>query len=535
MSDFFIFLGIVAWGVACWLGLAFVTVPLALFAISAGLVYGAALTVGGYLQVYWGTEDRRVLIRPDAESPRRPSAPYPLWDDAWPSYLSGQVERDIVAAAAWPLRQAHGLWAQGIELAMSSGPVLLILLPLAPAPLAFLVGVSAGTYGGWTALAAAIEVVMAISRGARLSAIGVLRAADSVARWWHGAAVTCPTCRYVAWLPAYQCDEDKDKDKDDTNKADVSEDDTGEDDTGKCGTIHRDLRPGRLGVWIHRCQCGKALPTTIRRAGRALTPVCSNCSRPLCEQAGMAPDARIALSGGPGVGKTQLLMRAATEMTSRSRPAPWEPGDDLTAAWLRHARRLLRHWPEFGPEPTKKPALLTFHRSAYGRRYYFHVADLDGRHFESDKGNPALWQLGATRRHLLVLDTTVVPRVRDRIGTDASGDTAARPTWAETSVATAERPYRLLVAQLDRLGARTRRCSLALVVTKADVLAAHGAGPNGIGLKAWLRSVELHNLVMAAEHDFGQVRYFLVGEGQGNPAEPFEWLLSQYPHGAARP
>jgi hypothetical protein len=519
MSDIAVFLGVIAWGVACWLGVAFVTVPLALFAILAGLVYGAVLTVGGYLQVYWGTQDRRVLIRPDAESPRRPSAPYPYWDDAWPSYLSGQVERDIIAAAAWPLRQAHDLWMQGIETAMSNGPILLGLLPLAPTPFVFLVGVSAGTCGGWAALAATIEVIITISRGFRLSAIGMLRATDSVARWWLGAAVTCPACRYVTWLPAYQCDEGED----DTNEADVNEYDT-----GRCDTIHRDLRPGRLGVWIHRCQCGKALPTTVRRAGRALTPVCSNCSRPLYEQAGLAADARIALSGGSGVGKTQLLMRAAIEMTSRSRSAPWEPGDDQTAEWLRHVRK-------FGPESAKGQALLTFHRSVSGRQCYFHAADLDGQHFQSDKNNPALWQLGVTRRHLLVLDATVVPRVRDRIGLGASGGTHSRPAWAESSVAIAERPYRLLVAQLSRLGARPRKCSLALVVTKADILARYGVGPDDLGLRAWLRSVELHNLVMAAEHDFGRVRYFLVGEEQGNPAEPFEWLLSQYPRGAARP
>jgi hypothetical protein len=228
-------------------------------------------------------------------------------------------------------------------------------------------------------------------------------------------------------------------------------------------------------------------------------------------------------------------MRAATEITSRSRPAPWEPGDDRTAAWLRHARLLLQQWPGFGPEPTEEPALLTFRRNVYGRQYYFHTADLDGRHFESDKDNPALWQLGVTRRHLLVLDATVVPPVRDRIGLGASGGATPRPAWTETSVATAERPYRLLVAQLGRLGARPHKCSLALVVTKADILTRHGAGPDSFGLRAWLRTVELHNLVMAAEHDFGRVRYFLVGDGQESPAEPFEWLLSQYPHGAARP
>jgi hypothetical protein len=526
MTDFLIFLSVVVWGVACWLGLAFVTVPLALFAISAGLVYGAALAVSGYLRVYWGIEDEQVLIRPDAESPRRSSAPYPRWDNAWPSYLSGQVERDIMAAAAWPLRQARGLRARGIELVRSYGPILLVFLPLIPAPFVFLVGMSAGAYAGWAALAAAIEVVMVISRGARLTVIGGLRAADSVVRWWHGAAITCPVCRYVAWLPAYQCEEDQD----DTNEAGASEDDT-----GKCPIIHCDLRPGRQGVWIHRCQCGNALPTTIRRAGRVLAPVCSNCGNPLHEQAGLVRDARIALSGGSGVGKTQLLMRAATEMTNLSHPAPWEPGDDQTAAWLRYARRLPRQGPEMGPEPTKEPTLLTFRREAHGRLSYFHTADTDGRYFESDRDNPALWQLGVTRRHLLVLDATVVPRIRDRMGLGPSDGATQRPVWTETSLATAERPYRLLVAQLGRLGARSRRCSLALVITKADILARYGAEPHGLGLRAWLCSMELHNLVTAAEHDFGRVRYFLVGEGQGNSAEPFEWLLGQYPRGTARP
>ena len=102
--------------------------------------------------------------------------------------------------------------------------------------------------------------------------------------------------------------------------------------------------------------------------------------------------------------------------------------------------------------PSSRPCS-TFRRSVYGRPCYFHTSDLDGRHFESDEDNPALWQLGVTRRHLLVLDATVVPRVRDRIGLGASGGTTPRPAWTETSVATAERPYRLLVTQLGPLGA----------------------------------------------------------------------------------
>ena len=125
-----------------------------------------------------------------------------------------------------------------------------------------------------------------------------------------------------------------------------------------------------------------------------------------------------------------------------------------------------------------------------------------------------------------------------------SGNDGKRPdlAWTETSMATVELPYRLLVAQLSRLGASSRRCSLALVVTKADILAAQrlapelgGAESSANGLKEWLCSVELNKIVDAAEHDFADVGYFLIGERQKDSAAAFVWLLNQYPRGTGVP
>jgi len=518
MEGFALFLAVVAWGVLCWLGLAFVTVPLTLGALAAGLIYGATLTVIGYLRIYRGAEDARVLVRPSTQTPRRPPAPYPRWDDAWPSYLSWQVERDVAAAAAWPGRQVSQLLDGGTELAMSEARLLVGLLPATPALFGFLAGVTAGTYGGWAVLAAAVEGVLVIPRCARLCTIWALRAGDSSVRWWRGTAVTCPNCRYVAWLPAYRC--------------------------GKsgCTAVHRDLRPGRLGVWLRRCQCGTLLPTTVLRAARVLTPTCPNCGEPVHPEAGVTTDVRIVLSGGPAVGKTRLLVRATAEMTRPGPPSSWEPADESTATWLHAMEAPTGELPEDARDPAAGPRLLTFRRSTSGKQQYFHIADVDGRHFETGKDNPELWQLGTTRRHLLVLDPTALPSVRDRIGSAGSsyrgsGAPSDYP-WTETGVVNAELPYRLLVAQLNRLGARTRRCSLALVLTKADCLATHGLGPNGTSakeLREWLHTIELQNLVEVAEHDFAKVRCFLVGEGQADSAAPFEWLLRQYLRGAATP
>lgn len=520
-----LFLAGVVWLVLCWLCLAFITVPLTFLAISAGLLCGAALTIAGYLRIYTGAEDTGVLIRPGAKATRGRHAPYPRWDDGWPSYLSWQVERDFIAAFAWPRRQADQFWVKGKEWASPYVRPLMGFLPLLPVPVAFLVGVTAGTYGAWAVLAVVVETTMAIPRCLRLSAIWALRAADSSVRWWRGAAPTCPRCRYVTWLPAYRCRG-----------------------TRPCKNIHRDLRPGRLGVWQRRCQCRDKLPTTVLRAARTLTPICPNCSDPLYKQAGVVPDARIALSGGPAVGKTLLLMLAMDEMTDPSASWPWEPADDYTTSWLGGARKLVKRLPGGGPDPTAEPGLLTFCRSRGGQRQrYFHVADVAGRHFETGRDNPALWQHGMTRRHLLVLDPTAIPLVRDQIGASASigwGADGKRPdlAWTETSMATVELPYRLLVAQLSRLGASSRRCSLALVVTKADILAAHHLAPepgtdrsSADGLREWLCGVELHKIVAAAEHDFAEVRYFLVGGRRKDSAAVFEWLLSRYARGAGVP
>jgi Double-GTPase 2 len=295
-------------------------------------------------------------------------------------------------------------------------------------------------------------------------------------------------------------------------------------------------------VWKRRCGCGAQLPTTVTRAARILMPACVNCERPLPESAGVMSDARIVISGGPAVGKTHLLLQAVAEMYRPDLLSPWEPADDQTAARLRDMDALAIRPLATSAEPIAASTTLMLRRTGNGWPHYLHIVDLDGRYFQTGMENSALWQLGETRRHLLVIDATVVPWVRDRIFSAAPHSEPSYPAWIETGVAAAELPYRLLVMQLNRMGARTRQCSLALVITKADVLAAYGVAPDlnvdehsAEGLRAWLRKVELHNLVAASEHDFAEVRCFVMGDGREAPSAPFYWLMDQYPHGMSRP
>src|SRR5947207_3184538 len=130
---------------------------------------------------------------------------------------------------------------------------------------------------------------------------------------WRSSAATCPHCAEVTRLPAYRCP------------------------GTACGSVHTDLRSGRLGVWRRRCACGTGLPTCVLRAGRRLQAVCPHCDADLHPRAGLATDIRIAVAGGPGVGKTSLLRDSLSNLCTGTgaAPAQWQFADPPSAAWTR--------------------------------------------------------------------------------------------------------------------------------------------------------------------------------------------------------
>ena len=169
-----------------------------------------------------------------------------------------------------------------------------------------------------------------------------------------------------------------------------------------------------------------------------------------------------------------------------------------------------------------------------------HLIDVGGQQFIAAVSDLTLGHLRTTRRHLFVLDPTTIPLVRDRIDPALLG----RRDADDADSAKAELPYHVLVAQLNRFGARTRGCSLAVVITKADLLFKHCLAPQpdpsrtlSHRLRAWLCAVGLRNLVETAEQDFGEVRYFLVGLGMDrtDPVAPFTWLLNRHRKGSTIP
>jgi len=510
---------VIAWLVACWLALVYVALPLTLASVALGLSVGAAIAAVGFLRVYRGLEDERAVVRPSASMKRRLRAPYPYWDLGWPNYLSHQVEHDIAAATVWPRSQVNSWWRAAARWASDHRELLVLSPPFLLPPVVFLIMVTIGVYVAATAYAAAVELVTAPPRLARAMSIGSIRVADAAIQWWRGAAATCASCHRVAQLPGFKCK------------------------NAECTVIHRDLRPGHLGVLFRRCDCGARLPTTVWRATRELAPVCAACGQPLHHGAGAIPDARIAISGGPSAGKTVMLTDAAVVMTrSTEGPAAWEPADRSARAWLDSARNFATG--RFDGEPLSIPdaAPLTL-RGRAQRDCYAHFTEVPS-------GNDAfLRPLSTTRRHVLVLDGTMIPSTaaqavaRIPVGKQNEiGNNGLVPAQAYRPMV--ELPYHLLVARLNNFGVRSRRCSLAVVVSKADLLAesdvmpdAHQPDTSSKLLRDWLCLMGLRSLVELAEADFDEVRYFLLGSDTASadrPA-PFVWLLSKRSKGIGVP
>lgn len=89
----------------------------------------------------------------------------------------------------------------------------------------------------------------------------------------------CPSCYSTFRLPAYKCP--------------------------GCGTVHKDLKPGKAGLFVARCQCGRFLPCAILSGRSRLETLCPECGRGLV--ASNAKEHTIILLGGNTSGKTAFL------------------------------------------------------------------------------------------------------------------------------------------------------------------------------------------------------------------------------------
>ncbi|MEV6524651.1 hypothetical protein AB0M43_22090 [Longispora sp. NPDC051575] len=518
-------LALVVYAWACLLALVWVAFPGSYLLGVAGLLLGAGLAVVLAGRVFLGHGPR----------PGSPVvvAPASTGDPGWPGYFTAQVYRDLRASAAWTARLVYRAWAVAIDQSFGRfGAHTLWAWPLLLPLLVLLFAVTAGATAGALFATALTALVTVLAVGGGLATALVLRAADRLWQRVFHAAASCPRpgCYHVTRLPAYRCP--------------------------GCDRLHRDLRPGRLGVLWRHCGCGATLPTTVLRAGRALETVCQKCESALHSDAALATDVRIPVFGAPMAGKTRFIMAGLVGLSAR-------PGIRIAPADPESGRAFAEYEATIGggdsTAQTGKalPSAVTL-RVAGGRRTaLLHVFDAAGERFTERSQNEELAYLDHARGLVFVLDPFSIPEVRARLrGLAGPGGVPVGAALYDP-----DESYQVTVRRLRDYGVDLRRQRLAFVVSKADLLLAGPAGadlalpgppppgrspgggagrsragdPVSAAIRSWLDDAGLDNLLLAAGRDFAEVRYFLVSSMTADPngdvaaTAPLDWLLSAEP------
>ncbi|MEV5689692.1 TRAFAC clade GTPase domain-containing protein [Micromonospora globbae] len=502
---------------ACAVCLVLVSTPLALVALPVGLAGGAILVLGVAGAVLIGQARWAPVRTPEQVNrgslPGRVSPAFVRRDLAWPQYFAVQVALDVRAAAEHCRALVRRLWAR--PAALLRRPRVKRWWPLYVPVLAGQLAVSLAVAGG---VAVVVLVAATVSAGAWLvggTVVQLLRCADAGWQVVLRSRASCQHCYQLAAVPAYRC--------------------LGPHPPGHRldGTdLHRDLRPGRLGVLWRRCGCGWLLPTTVLRASfsRRLEAQCPSCGERLLAGAGVVTDVRMPVFGAASAGKTQLIMSALVGLHGLAERAgvTVTPADDHSRQrYETYARLMAEGAAAAKTEAGAPPVALTLRLSRGPRVALVHLFDAAGENLVDQAQNARLAYLDHARSLVYVLDPFSIRRVRDEYAAGAPEVfVAANPATYDP-----EDAYNATVQRLQDYGVRTDRRRLAFVVSKADLLEKLAAGPaDPAGVRAWLADNGLHNLVLAAERDFREVRWFLVSgldSGPDGGLGPADWILAQ--------
>lgn len=437
-------------------------------------------------------------VMPKAKTPVHQAKDGQKLDTAWPNYLRGQHQDDyqkLTSTAGGLYRGAFKRWWAKFPLLVVSWPVLAVAAPL----LVLLMFVF------WLALLAvkiAGDVLFWI-------ATGLVQLVDGLyARLRHTEA-SCPACFSVMHRPAYTCP--------------------------KCGSLHRDIRAGRLGSFFRVCTCGHRLPTSVLRAAWRLDAVCQQCGARVHRGAAVLTDVRVPVFGEPHAGKTRLIFAGMNDILGQAKRAGLAVSFPDKASRERAEfglKQIMYDQRTVKTEWQLEPAL-TCQIGSGTRGALLHAFDAAGERFRGADGHDDLRYLDDGHTLVFVVDPFAVPGVRQVVGSQPRSDLLDEHLLSEPR--NPEDAYGEVVSRVLASGTQIKKQRLAVVVSKADVLAKAGVTlpSESEAIKAWLLDAGLHNLVLAAGREFKEVRYFSVASVESRRSRstwtasaPFVWAMA---------
>ncbi|HEV2791276.1 MAG TPA: hypothetical protein VGV69_08280 [Solirubrobacterales bacterium] len=468
----------------------------ALAAFALGAAGGALLGLGRGSIAFTSDLGRSVTSRGRAR--RRPLDPEP----AFQLYILGQLKTDLGAALdhAWKemLRfrdtcvEFSKPYAEGWTAPLAWGVV-------AGGYLAPVIGAALGMI-----VATPILIVAGVLIVGAWILVGLLRLAEAARRRLRRTAYECPHDHERFPLPVYVCP--------------------------GCGAEHRQLVPGRWGIFRRECSCEEvSLPTTVI-GGRQRVPQKCPSGHPMSGLIGFAETLRIALVAGPRAGKTTYLAGAMLEfeeMAAEKRLAV-NVLEESSGAYAEVVGRLRSGRLPEKTQISGNPALVT-EVQGDNRSRVLYAYDVAGESYQSSDDVRSLRFLEVPSGLILLVDPFSIPRVAEEHAEELkTAQDSVRPSPEEPI-----RVFERTAAALVESGADPKDIPVAVVIGKTD---AFGIGTEIAGMdapKAWLEAKGAGNFVRAVEGDFKQVNWFACSAlgrvPSGEDQRPFE------PEGATAP
>lgn len=491
-------------------------VPIVLaVAVAAGVVFAIVTAVW----VLWGGGAPPPLICSPQKvsanevfrrSPTGPTKAYG-WDWAWPSYLPYQLAQDVKGIYATQMALLGGYWKSAFGRTASS--VTIVRMLTAP-----LIAGSIGLFGASAFLMTTLTLVtlaipFACAMLLRWAIIFALRGIDVAYRMVVRSSAKCPECYEPTTLPSFEC----------PNSA--------------CANVHRDVRPGRLGVFVRRCGCGTAMPTmVIRSSWSKLQAKCPSCDAALTQGAGSRRTVQIPVFGTTASGKTRFMLAATVALDQKLRSQGGTLSGSTTTAQVQldSARQLITQRANTAKTEAKLPqAFGLIAEPTEGRAVELQLYDAAGELFDSWDSSANLRYLHSAEGMVFVVDPLTTPAAKAALQRTGTTESVSIGHGSPTD------SYDNAVEHLRAAGSDLKQKSLAVVLTKADVLfqlpvAGDLTPGDETSVRDWLAEHDLDSLMERTRLDFGAVKFFIVDSmhstDPGMPLSPFhplDWLLRQ--------
>lgn len=425
--------------------------------------------------------------------PRRPKQPEGA-DPALLQYFYGPAIADADHAVRTAYASCRKFWDFGAAAVQSAFDLDGTPLLTAPLGVGGAIGMGVGTAAG-TVLAAGCALVHLLVVGVSAAAVRAtgtaLRAADSALLRLKNIRIVCPDCYRRVFYPGYVCPRPG------------------------CGNRHRDVRPGRFGIFRRRCQCGEPMSTLLLLGSARMTAFCpyEDCGGSLEHRPGEAPEIVLPFFGARGAGKTRLMFSMVTQLEAWTRAGRLkaEFGDSATSTELADAGEVLRRGRATTITPVRDPRANVIRLVSRKNIRILHLYDTAGeRFYRSDRTQP-LRYLGQARTFILLIDPLSVTAFWQRLPAERRAELAALRSEAPS----AELAYQQTYQQIEAMGVRLRTARLAVVFSRADLTGV----PEGDVADWAIGELGLGNLVRSVRQNFRETCFVNTAAVMGDDGE----------------